>query len=176
MSFANTLQTPKRELLGGEFDHQSSRRSTEIYRPLRSSDYNFLVRLLAYVVLATVFFFSQREKTLSKLDESRNVIERLIAANQVRMNNLIREYRYSDDQLGIKFLVLGMVGLIQIGAITTVFFNRLKSDLLRLQQPTTEIARSYNSDIHAEATPGGKLKIVTDFPVEKTSLNVTVAS
>ena len=145
MSFANTLQTPKRELLGGESDHQSSRRRTEFYRSLRSRDFIFLILLLANVVLATVLFFSQREKTLSRLDESRNEIERLITANQVRMNSLIQEYRCSDD-------------------------------LLRLQQPTPEIARSYNSDIHAEATPGGKLKIVIDFPVEKASLNVTVAS
>jgi hypothetical protein len=176
MSVADTLQTPKRELLCGEFDHQSSRRSTEFYRSLRSKDYIFLVLLLAYLVLATVFFFSQREKTLSRLDESRNEIERLIAANQVRMNDLIREYRYSGDQLGIKFLALGMVGLIQIDAITTEFCNHLKSDLLRLQQRTAEIVRSYNSEIHAVATPGGKLKIVIDFPVEKTSLNVTKAS
>ena len=70
MSVADTLPTPKRELLGGEFNHQSSRRGTKFYRSLRSRDYIFLVLLLAYVVLVTVFFFSQREKLLLKLEKS----------------------------------------------------------------------------------------------------------
>ncbi|MCG6891248.1 MAG: HAMP domain-containing histidine kinase [Gammaproteobacteria bacterium] len=231
MSLAETLQTPKRELLGGEYDQQSSRRGPKFYRSLRSRGYIIFILLLAYLVLATVFFFNQREKSLLKLEEyqkiqqaqaelvkadivaihfdrllfsnvtptefqqvagyfssleqqyrnlallfpeqvatfarleqsiprstleseeiylqsarlhlaeSINEIERLIAANQVRLTNLIQQYQHQEDLLGIKLLVLGAVGLIQIGALTAVFFNRLKSDLLRLQQRTAEIAR-----------------------------------
>jgi methyl-accepting chemotaxis protein len=80
------------------------------------------------------------------LAQSKNEIERLITANQARMTSLIRDYRHNDDLLVIKSLVLGTVGLILIGTITTVFFNRLKSDLLRLQRRTAEIVKGYRGE------------------------------
>ena len=236
MPVANTLETSENELLASEFGSKSFRKQTKFYRSLRSKGYVFFILVLTYMILATAFFFSQREKPLLQLveyqkieqtqaalvkadlaafhvvtvlfsqvtqaefqqvatyfsslkqqyrdlallfpeqadtftrleqsiprlslrseslylqqaqlhlAESKNEIERLIAANHVRMTNLIRDYRHNDDLLVIKSLVLGTVGLILIGAITTVFFNRLKSDLLRLQQRAAEIVRGYRGE------------------------------
>lgn len=236
MPVADTLQTRDNEVLASEAGTQSSRNVTRFFRSLRSKGYVFFILVLTYMVLATAFFFSQREKPLLQLEEyqkiqqtqaalvkadlaafhvvtalfsrvsqseiqqvanyfsslkqqyrnlallfpeqadtfarleqsiprisqqseslylqqahlhlaeSKNEIERLITANQARMTSLIRDYRHNDDLLVIKSLVLGTVGLILIGTITTVFFNRLKSDLLRLQQRTAEIVKGYRGE------------------------------
>jgi signal transduction histidine kinase len=234
MTIANTLLTRKPELLAVEFDGQSFSRGRKFYRSLRSKGYIFIAMVLACMVLATLFFLSQREKPLQQLEkyhkiqqtqtalmqadiaashavtalsshvtqselqqiagyfaslgqqyqklallfpeqaetfarleqsiplpliqsdevyrqrahrhlaESKIEIERLITANQARLTIMIRDYRRSDDLLIIKSLVLGTGGLILIGAITTLFFNRLKADLLRLQQRTAEIVEGYH--------------------------------
>jgi C4-dicarboxylate-specific signal transduction histidine kinase len=236
MPVADTLQTRDNEVLAGEVGTQSSRDVTRFFRSLRSKGYVFFILVLTYMVLATAFFFGQREKPLLQLEEyqkiqqtqaalvkadlaafhvvtalfsqvsqaeiqqvatyfsslkqqyrnlallfpeqadtfarleqsiprisqqseslylqqahlhlaqSKNEIERLITANQARMTSLIRDYRHNDDLLVIKSLVLGTVGLILIGTITTVFFNRLKSDLLRLQRRTAEIVKGYRGE------------------------------
>lgn len=236
MPVANTLRTEEHDILASESGLKSFSRETRFYRSLRSKGYVFFFLVLTYMVLATAFFFSQREKPLLQLAEyqkiqqtqaalvkadlaafhvvtalfaqvspaelqqvatyfsslkqqyqnlallfpeqaetfarleqtipqlslrseslylqkahlhlaeSKNEIERLIAANQARMTSLIRDYRHSDDMLVIKSLVLGTVGLILIGTITTVFFNRLKSDLLRLQRRTAEIVMGYRGE------------------------------
>ncbi|MDC1288241.1 ATP-binding protein [Gammaproteobacteria bacterium] len=231
MSIADSLQVLKHDLADGKSDHQVSRLGTKFCCSLRAKCYIFLALLLAYMVLATVFFFSQHEKSLLILEqyqkiqyaqaelvkadtftfdvvsplfsnltraefqqlevnlssleqqyrnlalllpeqvttftrlehsiprltleseeiylqsarlhllESRSEIVRLIATNQARMTNLIQEYRHSDDLLVIKLLLLVTLGLIQIGVITAVFFNRLKSDLLGLHQRIAEIVK-----------------------------------
>jgi len=83
------------------------------------------------------------QKVHLHLAKSKNEIERLMAANQARMTGLVKEYRRHDDSLVINSLVLGTLGLALIGTITTLFFNKLKSDLLRLQQRTAEIVKGY---------------------------------
>ncbi|MDH3390005.1 MAG: hypothetical protein OEN02_19130, partial [Gammaproteobacteria bacterium] len=208
MPVANTLQTRETEILASESGSKSFRKETKFYRSLRSKGYVFFILVLTYMVLATAFFFSQREKPLLQLAEfqkiqrtqaalvkadlaafhvvtalfsqvsqaefrqvatyfsslkqqyqdlallfpeqadtfarleqsiprislepdslylqkaqlhlaeSKNEIERLIAANQARMTSLIRDYRHNDDLLVIKSLVLGTGGLILIGVIT----------------------------------------------------------
>ncbi|MDH3537967.1 MAG: ATP-binding protein [Gammaproteobacteria bacterium] len=236
MPVANTLQTRENEIRASQSGAKTSRKETRFLRSLRSKGYVFFVLVLTYMVLATAFFFSQREKPLLQLAEyqkiqqtqaalvkadlaafhvvtalfsqvsqaefrqvatyfsslkqqyqdlallfpeqadtfarleqsipgismepdglylqkaqlhlaeSKNEIERLIAANQARMTSLIRDYRHNDDLLVIKSLVLGTGGLVLIGVITTVFFNRLKSDLLRLQQRAAEIVKGYRGE------------------------------
>ena len=83
------------------------------------------------------------QKVHLHLAESKNELERLMAANQARMTSLVKEYRRHDDSLVVNSLVLGTLGLALIGTITTLFFNKLKSDLLRLQQRTAEIVEGY---------------------------------
>jgi len=83
------------------------------------------------------------QKVHLHLAKSKNELERLMMANQARMTSLVKEYRRHDDSLVINSLVLGTLGLALIGTITTLFFNKLKSDLLRLQQRTAEIVKGY---------------------------------
>ena len=233
MTIAEGLQSDESGLMQDRPATGQPGPNTPFARSLRSKGYVFIILVLSYMLLATAFFFSQREKPLLQLEqyqkiqktqaalvqadlaafhvvtvlfaevtpaefgrvvayfstlrqqyqglrilfpeqaeafqrleqsiplpasepaesylhriqlhlaESKSELERLTAANQARMTSLVREYRENDDALVIKSLVLGSLGLILIGTITTVFFNRLKSDLFRLQQRTTEIVKGY---------------------------------
>ncbi|RLA08299.1 MAG: hypothetical protein DRQ59_13990, partial [Gammaproteobacteria bacterium] len=83
------------------------------------------------------------QKVHLHLAKSKNELEKLKIANQVRMSRLLETYRQYDDSLVIQSLVLGALGLAIISIITIVFFNRLKSDLLRLQVRAAEIENGY---------------------------------
>ena len=233
MTIAEGLQSDENGLMQDRPAAGQPGPDTPFARSLRSKGYVFIILVLSYMLLATAFFFSQREKPLLQLEkyqkiqktqaalvqadlaafhvvtvlfaevkpaefdrvvayfstlrqqyqglrilfpeqaeafqrleqsiplpasepaesylhrvqlhlaESKSELERLTAANQARMTSLVREYRENDDALVIKSLVLGSLGLILIGTITSVFFNRLKSDLLRLQRRTDEIVKGY---------------------------------
>ena len=236
MTVSNTLRRPKRDYLAGDPGTRVLPGNTDFLHSLRSRGYIFVALVLAYMLLATVFFFSQRQAPLSQLDKYREIqqaqvalistnsiafealaalgsdlerdstgrlqallaglqqqyqvleqliprqadslaalqggipypapgyedlyrdrvrshllashaeIDRLLAINQSRLTNLTLEYRSADDLLVIQSLVLGTLGLVLIGAVTTLFFNRLKSDLLRLRQRTSEIVRGYRGE------------------------------
>lgn len=236
MAISNALRSPRPEYLAGKAGLEALRRDTDFYHSLRSRGYIFVALVLAYMLLATVFFFSQRQAPLPELDQYRDIqqtqtalagansaafealamlaaarepadpflltgilaelrqqyqaaaklfpqqaerlalleqgipylspgyedpflgnvkaylaasraeFDRLFAANQRRMTSLALAYRGEDDMLVVGSLVLGTLGLILIGAVTTLFFNRLKSDLLRLQQRTTEIVLGYRGE------------------------------
>ena len=83
------------------------------------------------------------QKAHLHLAKSKNELEKLKIANQFRMSNLLKAYRQYDDTLVIQSLVLGALGLALISIATILFFNRLKSDLLKLQIRTTEIENGY---------------------------------
>lgn len=230
MTVADTLQQPEPGLIEGQAGDGRLRRKTSYLHSLRYKGYVFFGLVLAYMLLATVFFFSQRPQPLAQLEEyrliqqaqaalvetngalfdalvalqglaeprqaedllarlrqeyrslaglmpeqtlwlnmlernlpspdlepaalyreglrahlatARTEIDRLFASNRLRLTYLAQEYRRKDDLLVAKSLVLGTLGLILIGAVTTLFFNRLKSDLLRLQQRAAEIVRGF---------------------------------
>jgi len=86
------------------------------------------------------------QKVHLHLAKSKNELEKLKIANQVRMSRLLETYRQYDDSLVIQSLVLGALGLAIISIITIVFFNRLKSDLLRLQVRAAEIENGYRGE------------------------------
>ena len=77
------------------------------------------------------------------LAQSKNEIDRLIIANQSRMTQLVKENRRRNDELIMNTLVLGVLALVLIGSLTTIFFNQLKSDILALLKRTTEIVAGY---------------------------------
>lgn len=80
------------------------------------------------------------------LAQSKNEIDRLIIANQDRMTRLVKDNRQQNDALILKTLILGTIGLILIGSLTTLFFNQLKSDILNLCQRTIEIVNGYRGN------------------------------
>ena len=86
------------------------------------------------------------QKVHLHLAKSKNELEKLKIANQVRMSLLLETYRQYDDSLVIQSLVLGALGLAIISIITIVFFNRLKSNLLRLQVRAAEIENGYRGE------------------------------
>ena len=222
--------------ISDQLGNSQIRQQTTFSKSLRSRGYIFIVLVLMYVVLATIFFFSQREQPLLQLEQyqkiqktqealikadlaafhvvtvlfspvtqsesnqvisyfstlrqqyqnlrllfpeqtetfreleqsipetfqdsdeaylqkahlhlakSKSALEQLMTANQARMTGLIKEYRRQDDSLVIKSMVLGTLGLALIGTITTLFFNRLKSDLLVLQRRAAEIVNGYRGE------------------------------
>ena len=83
------------------------------------------------------------QKVQLHLATSKNELDRLIVANQNRMNSLVKTYRQQNDWLILKTMILGSIGLAIIGTIITLFFNQLKSDILNLLQRTTEIVNGY---------------------------------
>ena len=89
---------------------------------------------------------SYPDKVLSHLLVARIEIDRLFQVNQASLTALTHEYRRKEDLLVFESLVLGSLGLALIGAITTLFFNRLKSDLLRLQQRAAEIVMGFRGE------------------------------
>jgi len=230
------LHSEKEGVLSGQsglFDKVELRQHTTFSNSLRSRGYVFIILVLIYMVLATAFFFSQRDEPLQQLEQyqkiqdtqkalsqadlvafhvvtvlfskvkqkeinqvvayfstlkqqyqnlgllfpeqsesfrqleqsipesshqsgevylqkvhlylatSKNELERLMTANQARMTSLIKEYRRHDDFLVVKSSVLGTLGLALIATITTLFFNKLKSDLVALQKRTAEIVKGY---------------------------------
>ena len=86
------------------------------------------------------------QKVHLHLAKSKNELGKLKIANQVRMSNLLETYRQYDDSLVIESLVLGALGMAFISITTIVFFNRLKSDLLRLQVRAAEIENGYRGE------------------------------
>lgn len=80
------------------------------------------------------------------LAKLKNGLDKLKVANQGRMSSLLETYRQYDDNLVIHSLVLGALGLALISITTIVFFNRLKSDLLRLQIRAAEIENGYRGE------------------------------
>jgi len=83
------------------------------------------------------------QKVYLHLAKSKNELEKLKIANQFRMSNLLKDYRQYDDKLVIQSLVLGALGLALISITTILFFNRLQSDLLKLQIRAAEIENGY---------------------------------
>lgn len=77
------------------------------------------------------------------LARSKNELDRLMTINRDRMTKLVENYRIHNDSIVVTTLTLGIMGLALLGAITTLFFNQLKSDLKALQERTTEIVDGY---------------------------------
>ena len=77
------------------------------------------------------------------LASSKSELDRLMAINRDRMTTLVENYRIHNDSIVVTTLTLGIMGLALLGAITTLFFNQLKSDLKALQQRTQEIVGGY---------------------------------
>jgi signal transduction histidine kinase len=86
------------------------------------------------------------QKVHLHLARSKNELEKLKIANQLRMSRLLETYRQYDDDLVIQSLMLGVFGLAFISITTIAFFNRLKSDLLRLQVRAAEIENGYRGE------------------------------
>jgi len=87
------------------------------------------------------------EETLKEihlhLAQSKSELSRLTVLNRDRLARLIEEYRTQDDAIVVNTLTLGIIGLGMLGAITSLFFYRLKSNLNDLQNRTTEIVQGY---------------------------------
>lgn len=77
------------------------------------------------------------------LARSKNELDRLMSLNRDRMKKLVEDYRIHNDSIVVTTLTLGIMGLALLGAITTLFFNQLKTDLNALQKRTAEIVDGY---------------------------------
>ena len=87
------------------------------------------------------------EETLKEihlhLAQSKSELSRLTVLNRDRLARLIEEYRTQDDAIVVNTLALGIIGLGMLGAMTSLFFYRLKSNLNDLKNRTTEIVQGY---------------------------------
>lgn len=77
------------------------------------------------------------------LAHSKTELDKLMSINRDRMAKLVEDYRIRNASIVMTTLTLGIMGLALLGAITSLFFNRLKTDLNTLQKRTYEIVQGY---------------------------------
>lgn len=80
------------------------------------------------------------------LAQSKIELGRMMSLNSARLSRLINEYRAHNDSVVMTTLILGIMGLALLGAMTSLFFNQLKSDLNALQKRTAEIVQGYRGE------------------------------
>jgi len=139
--FSKVTQTEKNQVVSYLSTLRQQYRNLNLLFPEQSESFRQLEQSIPQSLHQPVETYLQ--KVHLHLAKSKNELERLMTANQARMTKLIKEYRRHDDSLVVKSLVLGTLGLVFIATITTLFFNKLKSDLLALQRRTAEIVKGY---------------------------------
>jgi len=139
--FSEVTQTEKKQVVSYLSTLRQQYRNLGLLFPEQSESFRQLEQSIPQSLHQPVETYLQ--KVHLHLAKSKNELERLMTANQARMTKLIKEYRRYDDSLVVKSLVLGTLGLVFIATITTLFFNKLKSDLLALQRRTAEIVKGY---------------------------------
>lgn len=83
------------------------------------------------------------QKIYIHLEQSKTELNKFRALNYARLANLVEAHRSHTDSTVVITLALGIMGLILLGAISSLFFNRLKNDINALQKRTTEIIHGY---------------------------------
>lgn len=80
------------------------------------------------------------------LAKSKNELERLQVINQERMQQVVRSHDRKRNEHILETLFLATIGLIALSGLTSIFFQRLKSDLRALQFRTEEILKGFRGN------------------------------
>ncbi|MCH8176769.1 MAG: hypothetical protein IIC09_00940 [Proteobacteria bacterium] len=80
------------------------------------------------------------------LARSKTELDRLMVLNSERLTDLVASHRAHNESVVVTTLALGIMGLILLGGITSLFFSRLKKDLNALQKRTAEIVQGYRGE------------------------------
>ena len=80
------------------------------------------------------------------LARNKSQLDRLMSLNRERLANLVEDYRAQNDSIVVTTLSLGIIGLLLLGALISLFIHKLKNDLVALQSRTVEIVDGYRGD------------------------------
>lgn len=139
--FSDVTQTELREVVGYFSTLREQYQNLQILFPEQAESFRKLVESIPITLEDPNK--SNLQQIHFHLASSKNELDRLMSINRDRMTKLVEDYRIHNDSIVVTTLTLGIMSLALLGAITTLFFNQLKSDLKALQERTTEIVDGY---------------------------------
>lgn len=77
------------------------------------------------------------------LARSKSELDRLMKVNQERLARLVSDYQARSDSMVITILSLGIIGLVILGGLISLFLNHLRKDIELLHRRTGEIVQGY---------------------------------
>ena len=80
------------------------------------------------------------------LARSKSELDRLMKVNQERLARLVSEYQERNESMVITILSLGIIGLVILGGLISLFLNHLRKDIELLHQRTSEIVQGYRGE------------------------------
>lgn len=84
--------------------------------------------------------------TRSTLHDLVGELDEITERERRRKLQLLDDYRGTHEKVSLEGTALSLIGMIVLGAVTTVFFSRLTLDIARLEARAREIVRGYRGE------------------------------